>query len=51
LGQVDIVLGYGLIAGLGDIRANFQQQRIQWRDKGKEFCIIGDPSLGRGVVS
>jgi len=49
LGQVDVVLGYEWIAELGDIHANFQ--RIQWQDKGNEFCIVGDPSLGCGAVS
>ena len=51
LGDLDLVLGFLWLAGLGDTRANWGDLRLSWQIGRTWVTLYGDPDLSRGQVS
>lgn len=51
LGDLDLVLGFSWLAGLGETRANWRDLRISWQIGRTWVSLYGDPDLCRGQIS
>ena len=51
LGDLDLVLGFSWLTGLGETRANWGDLRLSWQIGKTWVTLYGDPDLSRGQVS
>lgn len=51
LGNADVILGVEWLETLGDVKSNWKEQRMSFKQDGKTVTLQGDSSLCNGPVS